>query len=168
MIPSSRFLEAGLVGAADLASAATVVELGPGSGGTTTALLAGMAADARLLAVEINPHLHRLLAGIDDDRLVAHCGSATALDHALRENGLPAPDVVVSGIPFSRMPADDGRAVIEAVRGALAPGGRFVAYQLSDRVARLATPVFGAPRIARWEWRNIPPLRLYVWDRPAG
>ena len=65
---SSRFLECRLVEAAGINSAKTIVELGPGTGGTTRAILKAMAQHSVLLSIEINPHLHTLVSRIDDDR----------------------------------------------------------------------------------------------------
>ena len=78
-----------------------------------------------------------------------------------------APDVVVSGIPFSTMSPELGRQVIEAVHAALAPGGKFVAYQVRDRVHQLATPVFGPPEVSL-ELRNVPPMRVYCWQKAGS
>ena len=49
VIPSSRFMERRIVRMADAAHARVIVELGPGPGGTTRALLDAMPADSRLL-----------------------------------------------------------------------------------------------------------------------
>ncbi|MAS40339.1 MAG: methyltransferase type 12 [Porticoccaceae bacterium] len=166
VIPSSRYLERRVVALADIAHARTIVELGTGTGGITRAVLTAMPADARLVGIEINPRLHQLLSGFDDPRLIAHFGSAEQLAEILRRHQLPPPDVVVSGIPFSTMDRELGSRVLAAIAAALAPGGRFVAYQVSAQVARLARPVLGTPR-RQIELRNIPPMRVYRWDRPA-
>jgi phosphatidylethanolamine/phosphatidyl-N-methylethanolamine N-methyltransferase len=166
VIPSSRFLERRIVRCAELNDAKVVVELGPGTGGTTQALLRAMAPDAQLLAIEINQHLaKRVRDRFGDARLVVHCGSATDIAGALAEHDLPAPDVVISGIPFSTMSPALGRAILEAVRDALAPGGRFVAYQLRDRVAVLGRQVFGRPQ-RQLELRNVPPMRVWSFEKP--
>ena len=165
VIPSSRFMERRIVRCAEISKARVVVELGPGTGGTTQALLRALPVDSTLLAIEINPRLaRRVRERIQDRRLIVHCGSATELANALEEHDLPAPDVVVSGIPFSTMPPLVGREVLRAVRRALAVGGRFVAYQLRDRVAELGTEVFGPPRVER-EVRNVPPMRVYRFEK---
>src|SRR5690606_35763534 len=52
IIPSSRFMERRLVDVAGLACAESVVELGPGTGGTTRAFLKAMPAHAALMAIE--------------------------------------------------------------------------------------------------------------------
>ena len=89
-------------GLADVAK--LVVELGPGTGGTTRALLRAMQPDAKLLAIEINPHFVDVLARSPDPRLIVHHGSAADLRPDPRRRGPPAPDVILSGIPFSTMP----------------------------------------------------------------
>lgn len=168
VIPSSRFLERRVVRAADLAGASTVVELGPGTGGTSRALLSAMRPDARLLVIEINPRFaHLMRRSLRDPRLRVHCGDARELPQILATHHLPAPDAVVSGIPFSTMPRETGLEILRAVRAALAPGGRFVAYQMRDRVETLGRAVFGRPRV-QVELLNVPPMRIYRWEKSAG
>jgi len=165
IIPSSRFLMRRVVQGADVAHAKLVVELGPGTGGSTRAMLRAMRPDATLLAIEIHPGFVRLLRRtIDDPRLIVHEGSATDLAAILRQHGLGAPDVVFSGIPFSQIPEAVGLGILHAVQDALAPGGRFVAYQARDRVEKLGRRVFGRPRV-QLELLNVPPMRVYRWDR---
>lgn len=166
IIPSSSFLEARLVQCAGLRSARCVVELGPGTGGTTRAFLRALPASAHLLAIELSPTFHaRICAGIRDPRLIAQLGSAEQIEAFLEARRLPAPDAVISGIPFSTMPTDVADRVAAAVGRVLAPGGRFVAYQVRAHVARYAAPYLGQP-VKQWEWLNVPPVRVFTWQRP--
>jgi len=165
IIPSSRFLERRIIRAAEVATARVVVELGPGTGGTTRALLRAMAPDAHLLAVEINPRFVRhLRTQIHDARLTVLEGSATDVGRILAAQGLDGADVILSGIPFSTMPRPLGLEILASVRAALRPGGRFVAYQFRDRVETLGREVFGRPKV-QTEIRNVPPMRVYTWER---
>ncbi|NDY95282.1 methyltransferase type 12 [Wenzhouxiangella sp. C33] len=164
VVPSSRFLEQRLVRLAGVGQARCVVELGPGTGGTTRALLAGMPADAKLLTIELDARFAELLSEIDDPRLISHTGSAAELGEILDLHNLPAPDAVVSGIPFSTMPRQIGNAVLEAVRDRLAPGGVFVAYQFRGHVGRMGREVLGQPDI-EVEALNVPPMRFFKWVR---
>ena len=67
VVPSSAVLERRLVRRAALASARCVVELGPGTGGTTRALLRAMSPEARLLAIELGEDFaDRLRTGLVD------------------------------------------------------------------------------------------------------
>ena len=164
VIPSSRYMERRIVKAAGLESAEVVVELGPGTGGTTHAILRAMGPGAKLVSIEINPDFLPALRAIGDPRLVVHEGSAVDLSRILASHGLGAPDVVLSGIPFSTMKPELGRAIVRAVSDALAPGGRFVAYQVRDRVEKLGREVFG-PAVVQLELRNVPPMRVYRWEK---
>lgn len=163
VVPSSGHLERRIVRVAQLSQAQSVVELGPGTGGTTRALLQALPASARLLAIELDPQFAEHVAQLEDRRLVVHQGSAQELSDAVSAHHLAAPDCIISGIPFSTMPAAVGRAVIEAVCEALKPGGVFVAYQLRDAVAQIARPVLGEPEVTEIEWLNVPPMRVYRW-----
>jgi len=167
VIPSSRFLERRLVELAELADARAVVELGPGTGGTTRALLRALPGQARLLAIELEPEFVRLLGRIRDPRLAVERGSAAELTAIVAAHGLPPLDAVISGIPFSTMEAEHGRRILCQIRDALAQNGRFVAYQVRDRVGELGTEVFGRPRI-ELELRNIPPVRIFSWHGRAA
>jgi phosphatidylethanolamine/phosphatidyl-N-methylethanolamine N-methyltransferase len=162
VVPSSRFLERRLVSLADIRGAQLVVELGPGTGGTTRALLAALPANAKLLCIELDPDFAALLARETDPRLIVHHGSAEDLEEVLAAHRLAAPDAVISGIPFSIIPPAVGVRIIEGIRRALAPGGRFLAYQVRGTVAELAKPVLGEPDTTL-ELRNIPPVRVFRW-----
>lgn len=167
IIPSSRFLERRVVDLAEIPSARTIVDLGSGTGGITRAILAAMPAGAKLLSIEINQRFYDLLGRIEDTRLVAHCGSAHELRETLALYDLPPPDVVISGIPFSTMNRPMGSRILETISSVLTPGGRFVAYQVSKQIENLSRPFFGSAQVAL-EVLNIPPLRLYRWEKQAA
>jgi phospholipid N-methyltransferase len=164
IIPSSRFLERRILEAAAITSAKIIVELGSGTGGTTRAILRAMPQHAKILSIEINPHFHTLVSSIKDDRLIAHLGNACGLKEIISKYGLGAPEAVISGIPFSTMNHSEGSQVIEAISSLLAPNGRFVAYQVSKRVASLCRPFLGSEQIVV-ELLNIPPMRVYKWEK---
>lgn len=167
VIPSSRYLEQRIIDAAELGRARCVVELGPGTGGTTRAILAALPAEARLLAIDTSAQFVELLGEIDDPRLIPQQGSAEQLQALLALHGLPAPDVVISGIPFSTMPRSVGRAIAGAIAETLPAGGRFVAYQFRGDVAAITRPLLGRPD-CEVEWRNLPPMRVYTWRQRAA
>jgi phosphatidylethanolamine/phosphatidyl-N-methylethanolamine N-methyltransferase len=164
VVPSSRFLERRIVEAAGVRSARTVVELGPGTGGTTRAILRAIGPDARLLTIELNPHLYTLVSRIEDQRHIAHLGDARALKEIISTHALGAPDAVISGIPFSTIGPQTGCEILETIHSVLAPGGRFVAYQVKRQVAALS-PLFPEPDDAELELFNIPPLRIFRWEK---
>lgn len=164
IIPSSQFLERRIARLAGVGTARVVVELGPGTGGTTRSLLKAMREHARLLCIELNPQFHAILRRIDDPRLILHHGSAEELAAVMEIHDLPGADAIVSGIPFSTMsPAVAGR-ILDGIYGALVPGGRFVAYQVRGHVETLSRPYFGRAQVGV-ELLNIPPVRIYRWEK---
>ena len=166
IIPSSRYLERRIVTAADISSADVVVELGAGTGGVTRALLSAMPLHAKLLSIEINPKFHTLLKNIDDDRLIPHLGSAQELGEIISSYNLAAPNAIISGIPFSTMSRSTGTQILRGISSQLTPSGRFVAYQVSNRVAILCQPFLGSGQ-ATTEYLNIPPMRIFQWQKNA-
>lgn len=92
IVPSSRQLAQRLVRSACICDARTVVELGPGTGGTTAAFLQAMSPTAQLLAVELDPEFHqRLHASILDPRFNLALGSAERLAEFYRPAGCRRP-----------------------------------------------------------------------------
>ncbi len=164
VIPSSPYLERRVLDMAEVRNCKTVVELGSGTGGTTKAILSCLPKDAKLLSIEINPQFHSFVRTIDDPRLIAHLGSAADLGKILAQYNLPNPDAIISGIPFSTMPEELGKSIIQEIARCLAHGGRFVAYQFSSKVSHLCNPVLG-PCKKSMEILNIPPMRVYRWEK---
>lgn len=167
VVPSSRFVERRILQLGEVRRARTLVELGSGTGGTTRAILGAMRADAKLLCLEIDAKLHQLLGRIHDSRLIAHRGCAGDLPEVLAAHRLPAPEVVISGIPFSTLERTLASRILEAIATLLAPGGRFVAYQVTGSVLRLCRPFLGSAH-EELEPLNIPPVRVFRWTKRAG
>ena len=168
VIPSSHRLEQRLVREARLTEAHTAVELGPGTGGTTAAFLRAMGPAARLLAIELNDDFYRhLRSNIQDPRFLLELGSAERLEDLLIARRLPPPHAIISGIPFSTMPPEVSDRIAAVIASVLRPGGRFVAYQVRAHVADYTTPYLGAAE-KRWEFVNIPPVRVFTWVKPES
>ncbi len=164
ILPSSPFLTQNIADRECVREASVVVELGPGSGGTTAALLEQMREDSRLLAIEKMPAFKEALDEIADPRLIAEIGDAADLSETLKVHALGRPDLIVSGIPFSSLPAEVATAILQSVHQALRPGGTFIAYQVRSDVEKFALPLFGPPRrelIAM----NLPPLKVFTWRK---
>jgi phosphatidylethanolamine/phosphatidyl-N-methylethanolamine N-methyltransferase len=167
VVPSSRFLEQRLVRQAGVREAHTVVELGPGTGGTTAAILHAMSPHARLLAIELDRNFHQhLRATVADPRLLLELASAERLAELIAAHRLTAPGAIVSGIPFSTMPRAVSDRIAATIAQVLRPGGRFVAYQVRGHVADFVAPYLGAPH-KQWEMVNVPPVRVYTWIKPT-
>jgi phospholipid N-methyltransferase len=161
IIPSSRFLIRQLLAPVDWARARVIVEFGPGVGVITREVLKRMRPDATLIAIELNADfVDHLRATLDDARVVVIQGSATQVEEALRQSGATRADYVISGIPFSTMPAEEREATLRKTREVLDPHGLFLVYQFSSSVLGDLRRIFRKVT-RRFEPFNILPAHLY-------
>lgn len=160
--PSFHALNERIAGSPSIAFADTIVELGPGNGETTHSLLKVMGRNSSLLAIEKTESFLESLHHLFDPRLQVCNGDAMELSRHLRDRKLEQVDVVISGIPFSSLTADDASDLMRQIYKALRPGGELIAYQFRDAVSEAAEPCFGIGQVER-VWMNIPPLKIYRW-----
>lgn len=157
VLPTSRTAVRGMLDLADVPGARLVVELGAGTGSQTAEVLARLAPDARLVSVEIDPKLAKVLENrFDDPRLQVVVGSAEQLaDHL----GGQAADVIVSALPYTSLePGLRGR-ILDVLPRCLAPDGDVVVIQYSPLMLGELRARF---REVRWRvtpW-NVPPAFL--------
>ncbi|MFG0287050.1 MAG: class I SAM-dependent methyltransferase [Rhodopirellula sp. JB044] len=162
--PSSPYLTQAIADRDCVRHADTIVELGPGAGGTTLGLLERMSANGRLVAIEKTGELAAAAAEIVDPRLHVEHADAQNLCRVLGDLDISTVDVVVSGIPFSALPVPVAKRIMQSVHQSLAPGGRFIAYQFRPDVCEFARPLFGPPT-TETVMLNVPPLRIHVWEK---
>ena len=137
------------------------VEYGPGVGTFCGPILDRLAPDAKLVAIDTNPDfIAYLKATIDDPRFFAVLGSAADVKQIIRDHGHEQADYIVSGLPFSTLPAGVGDQIAKATEEVLRPGGAFLVYQYNPKVKNFLTPHW--QRIDhKIEWWNIPPAQLW-------
>jgi phospholipid N-methyltransferase len=164
VIPSSRALVDKMLAPVDWASVKLFVEYGPGVGTYTLPVLDRLGPDAELIAIDTNPDFVDFLRReITDPRFRAVRGSAVDVRRIIADLGHDEADYVLSGLPFSTLPDGVGDQIAAETAAVLKPGGAFLVYQVSAKVAEFLAPHF--ERIDRgFEWLNIPPMRLF-WAR---
>jgi phospholipid N-methyltransferase len=161
IIPSSRATIDKMLAPVDWANCKLFVEYGPGVGTFTEQVLRRMAPDATLIAIDTNPDFVRYLrAKFTDNRLFPVTGSAADVRQIIADCGFDKADYVLSGLPFSTLPAGIGPKIAEETYQALRPGGAFMVYQFKARVRDFMASHF--KRIDRgYEWANVPPVHLF-------
>ena len=159
VLPTSRWAVRDMLDMADLRNADLVVELGPGTGVYTREILARLRSDARLIAIEQDPTLARLLAERHPDpRLKVVNDSAENADQHL--DGAAA-DVVVSGLPLTTLPADVRDRIVGQMVTILAPGGTNLVLQYSTALRKQLEAAFPYIRRRFTLW-NVPPALLFA------
>lgn len=165
-LPTSRRAVRDMLDLADIAAASVVVEFGAGTGVHTTEILARLGTDGRLLAFEIDPRLAGpLAASLSDSRLQVVTDSAENLEAYLDGH---RPDVIVSALPFTSLPAQVRRRILERSRQVLPPGGVMLVLQYSPLLQGELRRTFGSVR-RRLSLLNVPPAFLFACrPAPAG
>lgn len=160
-IPSTRFLINRLLRRVDWSIADVIVEYGPGVGVFTTEILRRMRPDATLIVFETNGEFVEFLRrSVDDTRLHIIHGSAAEIGSVLAQLGLTHADYIISGIPYSTMPAEVRSAILEASYDALSRRGAFLVYQFSNAARPYLQQVFKSVELD-FEPLNILPARLF-------
>ncbi|HEX5387356.1 MAG TPA: methyltransferase domain-containing protein [Gemmatimonadales bacterium] len=161
VVPSSRFVVSRVLGPIDWERARVLVEYGPGVGTMTASMLRRMRPDAALVVLETNPAFVRYLRrAFPDPRLHVVHGSAEQAPDALRRLNLEQADYVVSGIPFSTIPAPVRERILRHTRELLDPAGLFLVYQFTRAVLPDLQRLYAEVREA-FEPRNVLPARLF-------
>jgi phosphatidylethanolamine/phosphatidyl-N-methylethanolamine N-methyltransferase len=143
-----------------------VLELGPGTGVVTEALLERGLRQERLVAIEQNPKMTRLLRE-KFPRAQIITGDAWKMDDLLRRRREPVEKVgaVISSLPLLNFPKADAEKLAEKIRSILEPQGKWV--QFTYRIHRLrprGTTSFQL-RASKVVWFNLPPARVSVFQK---
>jgi phospholipid N-methyltransferase len=159
ILPTSRLAVRDMLDMADMSSASLVVELGAGTGSQTGEILARMAPDARLVALEIDPRLaRRLEERFDDPRLQVVRDSA---EHLREHLGDEQADVLVCALPFTSLEPGLRRRILDSLPAALRPDGVALVIQYSPIILPELRRLFPSVR-----WRisplNVPPAFLFA------
>jgi phospholipid N-methyltransferase len=161
IIPSSRFTIQKMLAPVDWSTCKLFVEYGPGVGTFCRPVLDRLPRDGTLIVIDTNPlYIDYLKATISDSRFVPVLGSAADVESIVRAHGFDHADYVLSGLPFSTLPAGIGPAIASATHRVLRPGGAFLVYQFNAKARDFMVKHFARIDYA-YEPRNVLPCKLY-------
>ncbi len=165
IVPSSKALVERVASKIDFSQSRVIAEYGPGEGVHSRKIARGMSADSHLLLFELDAafsrDLKRQFAG--DQRVHVIHGDAARLPHELEQRGIGYCDYILSGIPFSILKIDKKRALLQKTHDALAPGGSFIIYQVTNELKQHATLFEHAE--SEYFLQNIPPMFITVFQK---
>ena len=164
VMPSSRVLARTMAQYVDVHSEGPVVELGPGTGAITNALIEHGVDQKRLVLVEYNPGFCALLRERYPHAKVVQ-GDAYRLRDTLRKAlDVPA-SAVVSGLPLVTKPMLTRLKLIRDAFLALAPGAPFVqfTYSVAPPIPKSLPGV--STEASERIWMNLPPARVWVYRK---
>jgi phosphatidylethanolamine/phosphatidyl-N-methylethanolamine N-methyltransferase len=162
--PSSRHLGRAMAYQVLGAGPGPIIELGGGTGSVTKALLEAGIAPERLIVVERDEKLHRILrAHFPKLRVIR--GDARGLRRLLAPLGITEAAAVVSSLPLVSMPRMTMNRILAESFALLGEGRPFIqfTYGLTSPIARERKGLTG--RIAARVWANLPPASVWRYER---
>jgi phosphatidylethanolamine/phosphatidyl-N-methylethanolamine N-methyltransferase len=165
--PSSRALARKMAHYVDPAVAGAVLEIGPGTGPVTEALIRRGVREDRLVLLEFNPEFCRLLRGRFPKARVIE-GDAYDLGRTLA-GVFDAPlAATISSLPLFTRPEDQRLSLLEAAFELMHPGMPFIQFTYAT-VSPMPLKSGGfeakvSPRI----WLNLPPACVWVYRKTAA
>jgi len=164
IVPTSSVTARKMAAIVNPASGLPVLEVGPGTGVITRAILARGVRPENLYALEYSPefvrHLRRLYPGVNVIE-----GDAFNLSAALGERRDMVFDSVVSGVPLLNFPVAQRIAYVESLLDRI-PAGRPI-VQLTYGPLSPIPPGRGDYQVEHFHFivRNIPPTQLWIYRR---
>jgi phosphatidylethanolamine/phosphatidyl-N-methylethanolamine N-methyltransferase len=161
--PASPALAEAMAAQVDFDRPGRVLELGPGTGAITRALIRRGLGPERVLAVEADPTFAHILrarfAGLEVIE-----GDAT---DAQRIEGLGPFNAIISSLPLLNFPAHERVGLVLELLRLVPPGAPFVQYSYG---VKPPLPRSSELRVTLADkvWRNLPPARIWVFETRAA
>jgi phosphatidylethanolamine/phosphatidyl-N-methylethanolamine N-methyltransferase len=162
VMPSSKALARTMARYVDPNSTGPVIELGPGTGPVTEALVEHGVDPARLVLVEFNPDFCRLLRTRYPAATVVQ-GDAYRLRRLLETTVREPAAAIVSGLPLMTKPLRARLRLIADAMTILGPSAPFIqfTYAMMPPIPKALSGISAEP--SNLIWMNLPPARVWVY-----
>jgi phosphatidylethanolamine/phosphatidyl-N-methylethanolamine N-methyltransferase len=164
VMPSGRALARTMAQYVDVESTGPVIELGPGTGPVTEALIERGVDPERLVLVEYNRDFCRLLRSRFPRSTVVQ-GNAYTLRRALGDVLAAPAAAIVSGLPLMTKPMMTRLRLISDAFAVMGPNCPFVQFTYAV-MPPIPTDYNGvSAEASELVWLNLPPARVWVYRR---
>jgi phosphatidylethanolamine/phosphatidyl-N-methylethanolamine N-methyltransferase len=162
--PSGKVLARTMAQYVEPESTGPVIELGPGTGPVTEALVRHGVHPSRLVLVEYNPTFCQLLRKRFPEATVIR-GDAYKLRNALAALVRQPAAAIVSGLPLVTKPMRARLRLLSEAFGLLEAGAPFIQFTYA-MMAPIPTALLGVQAEASERiWMNVPPARVWVYRK---
>ncbi len=162
--PSGKLLARTMASYVDPSIPGPVIELGPGTGPVTEALVEQGVDPSRLVLIEFNPDFCRLLRTRYPDATVIR-GDAYSLRRMLGSMLEQPAAAIVSGLPLVTKPLKTRVRLIREAFRLMQPNAPFVqfTYAVMPPIPKALTGV--STEASERIWMNVPPARVWVYRK---
>jgi phosphatidylethanolamine/phosphatidyl-N-methylethanolamine N-methyltransferase len=141
-----------------------VIELGPGTGPVTDALIRRGVAQDRLVLIEYNPEFCQLLKRRFPKATIIQ-GDAYDLKETLSGILAEPGAATVSSLPLFTKPMDQRLDLLEAAQAMMHPSAPFIQFTYAVVPPIPARSDSYSARASNRIWRNLPPARVWVYNK---
>lgn len=163
---SSRAYCAMMVRHASIGVDGPILELGPGLGVVTRALLEAGVDPARITSIEYDPTFAETLK-TRFPRVNVVWGDGFDLDSTLKDGGQTRFAAILFAIPVLQMKQAERQALFSSYVRRLRPGGNITQLSYAPTAPVKAVPGLFEPSSSPLVWANIPPARVWIYT-PTG
>jgi len=161
IFPSSKYLARGMANCINTKNAGFVLELGPGTGVITKAILEVGVPDNKLISLELAPHFARQLRQQFPTITVIE-GNAMRLSELVKDK--QPIYTIISSLPLRSISKENRELIFSEIQKALMPGGQFIQFTYSMKKDENYYPDNFKLLHSFMVWRNIPPARVTVFQ----
>ena len=162
--PSGKVLARTMASYVDPSVPGPVIELGPGTGPVTEALVEQGVDPSRLVLVEFNPDFCRLLRTRYPDATVIR-GDAYSLRRMLGSMLQQPAAAIVSGLPLVTKPLKTRVRLIREAFRLMQPNAPFVQFTYAVMPPIPKALVGVSTEASERIWMNVPPARVWVYRK---
>ncbi|CAM1349423.1 class I SAM-dependent methyltransferase [Tenacibaculum insulae] len=161
IVPSSKHLANKMLREIDFSKAEVIIELGPGNGAITHAILNKLHPNSILICFEINDVFYHELKKIKHPQLIILKASAENIITELNKLGYQETDHIISSLPLTIIPKNVSDTILQESYQVLKNDGLFIQYQYSLTYYKKLKEVFGDAIKLSFEPLNFPPAFIY-------
>jgi len=167
IFPSGPVLAREMASFVDVSVPGTVIELGPGTGIFTEALLKHGVAPENLVLIEYNSDFCKFLrAHFPNVRVIE--GSAFDIESICEAEGIAHVSSIISGLPLLNFPMDMRVDLVEAAFRLMDARGKYVQFTYGAKPSIPQRLVSGKVSPGKRIWRNFPPATVWVYEAQSA
>ena len=160
VLPSSASLAQAMTDHIDTNKEGFILELGPGTGAITQAILKTGLDPSRLIALELSPSFSKELQKRFPGITVIE-GSASELVSLIKEKNI---HTIISSLPLRSLPKATRQKILASIQNILEPNDIFIQFTYSFLEDRNYYPDNAELIETVTVWQNIPPAKVQVFQ----
>ncbi|WP_242220115.1 class I SAM-dependent methyltransferase [Bacillus cereus group sp. BfR-BA-01380] len=163
ILSSSKRLANQMISPINFEQAKCIIEYGPGTGVFTEQLIQHKQNETVLLIIENNKQFHQILrdkyAAMKNVYIIHD--SAEYTEKYIQQYKIPKVDYIISGLPFTSLPLDTSKKILQVTKEVLGQDGKFITFQYTRLKQQFFRSFFTNIEMKKTNW-NLPPAFVFT------